>query len=118
MSFIRHFGGFPLALLVLAACGGAVSVTAEPDAGLDASLDAAPIDAAPEGGPADASPDTHDSDTRACISHCTNDFECQMTCPNAPGNGVNCCDVPTGTCFAASPGMCPMWPPMMDASMD
>ena len=105
-------------LLAVAACGGAISdVTAEPDAGLDASVDAGEIEASPT---EDASaPDAAvDSDTRACISHCTNDFECQSTCPTAPGGGVNCCDVPTGTCFAASPGMCPMFPPMGDASID
>src|SRR5437868_610545 len=91
---LRRFGGLPFCFLVLAACGAAT--------GEDAAHDSGP---------------TPDADTHVCISHCTNDFECQSTCPAAPNMGINCCDVPTGTCFAATPGMCPVFPPM-DAGMD
>ncbi len=108
----RRLGALPLCLVVLAACGAATGseLGPEPDAGFDGGvvdtglLDGMPID----GNVSDAG--------RVCIAHCTSDLECQSTCPNAPGHGVNCCDFPSGVCFLASPGMCPMF--VNDASLD
>ncbi len=43
-----------------------------------------------------------------CMANCTSDTECQNTCPMAPNNGTNCCDVGSGVCFASSSSTCPV----------
>jgi len=39
--------------------------------------------------------------TGVCQPNCTSDLECQQTC-KPPPSGVNCCDKPSGVCYAAS----------------
>jgi hypothetical protein len=47
-----------------------------------------------------------------CVSHCTSDLDCQNSCPAVTG-GSNCCDVPTGHCYASPTATCPT--PNLDA---
>jgi len=115
VSVTRRLGGLLFFFGVLAACGGAVAEDANvpSDGGLGG-------DVAADVGPShDSSADSaHDSGDagRVCIAHCTSDYECQSTCPMPPGMGINCCDIPSGVCFAATMGMCPIV--VHDAGMD
>jgi len=63
----------------------------------------------PDAGRADAGKTGTDA---ACVPACNVDAECQNSCP-AVSTGVNCCDVTTHICYAASDTMCPM--PKIDA---
>lgn len=42
-----------------------------------------------------------------CITGCTADSQCAGSCPPNPSGGANCCDVSTGTCYAATTASCP-----------
>lgn len=75
------------------------------DAGFDASI--ARIDAGYDSG-VDSGPDAPDSGV--CAPMCSNDLDCQRTCPFNP-RGANCCDRTTRTCYPAATAMCPAPPP-------
>lgn len=125
-SIARRFGALPLGFVALAACGSATELEVDTDAGRGLGDGSVGVDTgtggdtAPDGAPSDASHadggPVVDSGPRMCTPSCKSDFECQSTCPAAPGNGVSCCDLPSGVCFAASPGMCPRF--VHDASLD
>lgn len=53
----------------------------------------------------DTGPTTTDAG-RVCIAHCAINFDCQSSCPMSTGR-VQCCDVPTGHCFAVTGSVCP-----------
>ena len=44
-----------------------------------------------------------DSGTRVCAPRCQTDFDCSSTCPTT---STQCCDAPSGTCYASQPGTC------------
>ena len=50
-----------------------------------------------------------------CVPQCTSDDDCSGSCPEVP-NGVNCCDISTGICYAYSDSVCPV--PVADAGFD
>ena len=47
-----------------------------------------------------------DAGGRVCIAHCTTNLSCQSSCPMSTGH-TQCCDVPTGHCFATTGSVCP-----------
>lgn len=74
------------------------------DARADTSTEQVPEDASVQ--PKDAkAKDTSNSGTQ-CVSNCTTDQECQLSCPAAPFNGINCCDTSSGVCYASSTSSC------------
>jgi hypothetical protein len=42
----------------------------------------------------------------ACPSSCTQDSDCQNSCPAAANGGINCCDTSSSTCFMSSSSTC------------
>lgn len=44
---------------------------------------------------------------RQCVSGCTNDAQCQSSCPTPNGTMTTCCDVTTGVCFVSTQSVCP-----------
>ena len=42
-----------------------------------------------------------------CVASCSNDSQCQTSCPAAAGGGSNCCDRGTGRCYPYRFAMCP-----------
>jgi hypothetical protein len=50
-----------------------------------------------------------------CVPTCTTDDDCSGSCPAVP-NGVNCCDIGTGICYAWNDTVCPA--PAQDAGFD
>lgn len=41
-----------------------------------------------------------------CVSSCTQDTECQNSCPTIT-NGIQCCDKATSACYASATSACP-----------
>ena len=97
-------------VLLLAATGCANSSDVDLDGGeeLDAAqkTDAAKTD----------SGSNQDSGSQSqCVTSCASDTDCQNSCPLVP-NGVNCCDLSTGICYAWNDTSCPA--PVEDAGFD
>ncbi|MGH7435248.1 MAG: hypothetical protein ACRENE_06210 [Polyangiaceae bacterium] len=42
----------------------------------------------------------------ACPSSCTQDSDCQNSCPAAMNGGINCCDTSSSTCFMSPSSTC------------
>ena len=73
-----------------------------------AALDQCTTARADGGAPSDAGRrDSGDGGPRICTSGCTSNVQCQSTCPAPPANSVNCCDRPSGICFAMNGNVCP-----------
>ena len=85
--------------LLLAATGCATSSEIDLDGG---DLDGSKLDA-----PKGDSSSNKDSSTQECVSSCSADLDCQNSCPEVP-NGVNCCDLSTGICYAYAATSCPV----------
>ena len=86
-----------------AACAGSEEAPASSD----------PVDAGPaETGkivaqPGEAGPAVDSGGpAKVCVQGCTTDNECQSSCPAAP-NGIYCCDVKSGICYAPAESTCP-----------
>ena len=43
---------------------------------------------------------------KVCPASCSADSACQNQCPAFPG-GVQCCDLPSGSCYVAKSATCP-----------
>lgn len=123
MSFMlrRAASASFMVLGLLTACASTGDATVdEGDAGVGSGHDAAGLDVVSH---SDTGTPNNDSGTTAdtggggvCKANCTSDTDCQSTCPAAPNNGVNCCDIGSGVCFASSQSTCPA--SGSDAGMD
>lgn len=88
-------------------------------AGSEVPVEDGPADAAPTATATDAAPkpsattpkDAAPVDT--CKVGCTNDSECQNTCPKE-ASGTSCCDIPNGKCFRYTGNACPVPTPPSD----
>jgi hypothetical protein len=112
LTFRRATGASVLLLGLLTACASTGDATIDADGGV----------AGDDSGVGADVGSTHDSATNhfdsgsggdtgggmVCMANCTQDSDCQNSCPPAPNNGVNCCDVGSGVCFASSSSTCPM----------
>jgi hypothetical protein len=58
----------------------------------------------------DTAPPREDPPAKVCVSSCTQDSECQNSCP-ALDTGIQCCDAATSVCFASAAAACPVPPP-------
>jgi len=110
---LRHASSVSILILgLVSACASTGdATTVETDGGVGGGGDA---NVAADTGTHDSGTANHDSATAdtgggmVCMANCTSDSECQSSCPPAPNNGVNCCDIGSGVCFASSQSTCPM----------
>ena len=100
------------ALAVFSLSGCAASASSDDDGGPIDDYDAATYDAAKK---ADSGSNTDTGSQSQCVTSCTQDLDCQNSCPLVP-SGINCCDTATGVCYAYSSTTCPV--PVTDAGFD
>lgn len=72
--------------------GTGVDAKTSPTTGKDSGTTTPEVDSGPQPG--------------VCIGTCTNDNECQSTCP-AQSSGTYCCDTATGSCYVSQDPQCP-----------
>lgn len=95
---------------LLFACAG--SETEIEDDGTDASAEAAP---APKPSATGTTPAKDAAaPPKVCASSCTQDSDCQNSCPAA--SGAACCDTQTKTCFRSTGSTCPVPQTQLDGS--
>lgn len=51
-------------------------------------------------------PYNQDTGSMTCVPSCTNDTDCQSTCPAPPQGAIDCCDLTTNTCFTTNAAVC------------
>jgi hypothetical protein len=99
---VRTATAFFVLSTVFAACAGS-----EDDLPANGTGDAGPPDAAKISA-TDSGGSTFETSApeKKCMSGCTTDSDCQNSCPAAP-NGIYCCDVKSGICYAPAEATCP-----------